>query len=131
LFAAVAMDRAKRELQHLGLPTAAALVHFGVAGTPPDASDPAQMRGVLNDIGRALSNVMSIYAADPESGDPKEIPAFELLEATFQHGAHVLVTARGKEYRGLTVRRGDLKEAVTLLKRVRFSIRKGPSGSRR
>jgi hypothetical protein len=113
------------------LPSAAVLVHIVVAGSPPDASDPAELRDVLNDIAHAISNVMSIYATDPESGDPKELSTFDLLEATFQHGAHVLVTARGKEYHGLTVQRGELKEAIALLKRARFSIRKVPCRSGR
>jgi hypothetical protein len=85
------------------------------------------MRRILDDIAHALSNVMPIYAADPDSGVPKEIPAFDLFDATFRRGAHVLVTAHGTEIRGLTVRRGDLNEAITLLKRAGFVIRNSSS----
>lgn len=118
------MDRFKRELQHLGLPTAAVLVHVEFTGSPPNPLKPAAMRRVLDDIARALSNVMPIYVLDVDSGVPKEIPAFDLLDATFERGAHVLVTAQGTEIRGLSVRRGDLNEAIALLRRAGFAIRK-------
>ena len=83
----------------------------------------AETRGVLNDVAHAISNVARIYAQDPESGSPVEIPAAELLDARFLRGAHLLMTKRGKEYRGLTVQRRDLNEAILILKRVGFAIK--------
>ena len=102
-------------------------MHVELTGSPPNPVRPVAMRRVLDDIAHALSSVMPIYAADPDSGVPKEIPAFDLFDATFRRGAHVLVTAHGKEIRGLTVRRGDLNEAITLLKRAGFAIRNSSS----
>lgn len=121
------MDRIDRKKQHLALPSAAALVCFGTTGVIP-ASKPDEMRELLDDMAHALSNVASIYAADPQSGNPIEITSAELLGATFLCGAQVLITSGGKEYRGLTVQRNDVNAAIVILRRARFAIR--PRGVR-
>jgi hypothetical protein len=122
------VDRFDRELRHLALPTAATIVHIETIGVPPDASKMAETRDVLNNVAHAISNVVAIYAQDPESGMPVEISAAELLDARFLRGAHLLVTKRGKEYRGLTVQRRDLNEAILILRRIGFAIK--PAGAR-
>lgn len=123
------MDRIDRQKQHLALPDAAALVCFGTTGVIPDASNPDEMRELLDDMAHALSNVASIYAADPQSGNPIEITGAELLGATFLRGAQVLLTPGGKEYRGLTMQRHDMNAAIVILRRARFAIRRRPTGS--
>ena len=89
----------------------------------PDASKPEEMRELLNDMAHALSNVASIYAADAASGQPVEVPKADLLSAVFLRGAHLLITAQGKEYRGLTVQRGEMNAAIGILRRAGFTLR--------
>jgi len=119
----VGVDRLNRELQHVALPTAAAIVHIKTAGVAPDGSKPAEMRDSLNDVAHAISNVVPIYATDPQTGKPVEIPSVELLDAKFLSGAHLLVTRHGKKYRGLTLQRSDLNAAIQILKRIGFGLR--------
>ena len=77
---------------------------------------PAQMRDVLNDVARAISSVAPIYALNSETGMPVEIAGEELSDARFLHGARLLITKDGKEYRGLTVRRRDMDSAIVILR---------------
>jgi hypothetical protein len=117
------MDRARRELQHIALPTAASIVHIQVSGYPPDVTKAAEMREVLNEVAHAISNVVPIYASDPTTGLPIELPPAELLNAVFTRGAHLLTTKSGKEYRVLTVQRRDMDAAIVVLKRIHFSVK--------
>ncbi len=120
------MDRINRERQHVSLPTAAALVCFEATGITPDASKPEALRELLNDMAHVISNLAAIYATDPLSGLPAEISSGELLGATFARGAHLLITADGKHYRGLTVLRLDINAAIVILKRAGFALRTKP-----
>jgi hypothetical protein len=117
------VDWINRELQHISLPTAAALICFGATGITLDASRPEEMQRLLNNLAHAISNVAAIFALDAATGKPTEIPGAELLGATFLRGAHVLLTTGGKEYRGLTVQRRDMNSAIVILKRAGFGIR--------
>lgn len=118
------MERSnQRRTQHVGLPTACAVVYAKVSGQPLDARQPATMQAVLNDVARALSSLVPIYVADAHSGLPAPLGAGELLEGRFSRGAHVLVTKAGAELRGLSVQRGDLWSAIAILKSsgIRFA----------
>jgi hypothetical protein len=115
--------RYARQRQHVSLATAAALVCFSATGVMPDASKPEEMRELLNEVAHALSNLASIYAADAASGQPVEVPKAEVLGAVFLRGAHLLVTTHGKEYRGLTVERGEMNAAIGILRRAGFALR--------
>jgi len=123
------MDRTRRDLQHIALPTAASIVHIQVTGCPPDATKPAEMRETLNQVAHAISNVVPIYASDPTTGLPVELPPAELLSAVFTRGAHLLTTKLGREYDVLTVRRRDMDAAIVVLKRIHFSIKARPSAA--
>jgi hypothetical protein len=123
------MDRARRDLQHIALPTAASIVHIQVIGYPPDATKPAEMREILNVVAHAISNVVPIYASDPTTGFPVEVPPAQLLNAIFTRGAHFLTTKSGKEYNVLTVRRRDMDAAIVVLKRIHFSVNSHPSAA--
>jgi hypothetical protein len=117
------MDRsAERGLQHVALPTACTLVYSNVTGEALDAREARAMRGVLDDVARALGSLVTVYAADPGSGVPKAIEPVELIAGRFTRGAHFFVMKDGSELRQLSVRRGDLWTAITILKStgVRF-----------
>src|SRR5437016_4633540 len=111
------MDRSgQRGLQYLALPTAASVVHIQLAGTPPDASAPIEMRRTLEDVAHSLASLARIYSMDELSGVVTEIPAGELIDGTFTRGAHAFVTKSGKEYRRLVVQRVEVEAAISILR---------------
>jgi len=117
------MERsAQRGLQHVALPTACTLVYSNVTGEALDARDARAMRGVLDDVARALASLVTVYASDARSRLPTAIEPVELIAGRFTRGAHIFIMKDGSELRHLTVRRGDLWTAITILKatRVRF-----------
>jgi hypothetical protein len=118
------VERLRRELEHVPLATAAATVHIQLTGAPPNPTPPAVMRDVLDQVAQAISNIVPIYAQEPGTAVPVKIPPPELLDAQFLRGAHLLVTKAGKEYRGLSVQRRDMMEAIAVLKRIRFTTRR-------
>ena len=77
------MDRRQR---YLALPTAASVVHIQLAGTPPDASAPIEMRRTLEDVAHSLASLARIYSMDELSGVVTEIPAGELIDVDALHG---------------------------------------------
>jgi hypothetical protein len=109
-----------RDLQHLALPTAAALVYFGLTGMTLDATNVQRTQNTLNDIAQAISVLVPVYATF--NGKPVKIHPNVLKSARFIAGAHRLVTQDGTEFSGLTVQRRDITAAVVTLKaaRVRF-----------
>jgi len=110
------MERsAQRGLQHVGLPTACALVYFNVTGEALHAHEARAMRAVLDDVARALASLVTVYATDPRSRIPQAIASVALIEGRFARGAHVFIKD-GSELRQLSVRRGDLWTAITILK---------------
>lgn len=121
------MERSdQRELQHIGLPTACAVVYSHVTGMTPDARDPVEMQAILNDVAKAISNLVPIFAVDPESRLPRTIEVFELLDGRFLSGAHKFMTAKGQELAGLTIQRRDMLGVIETLRaaRIRFGAPK-------
>ena len=111
------MDPGRQQnLQHIGLPTACAVVYARVTRRVPDPRDAPQLDAILNDVAFALSNLVPIYAADAQSAPPKPLNALELLDGRFSHGAHAFTASDGKELRGLTVRRQDMENAISILR---------------
>jgi hypothetical protein len=117
------MDRRDRTTQHVALPTAAALVYFEITKKQIDGSLEPYAREILCDVAHALSMLAPIYVVDGSSPMPRELPAADLIGATFQRGAHVLVTQNGTEHRNLTIQRRDMVAAVQLLRGSGFRRR--------
>lgn len=110
------MDRAQRQCQHLGLPTACAVVYWQVSGTVADPRKLGEWQTLLNAVARALSGVVCVYAQDENSSTPVAIEPADLLNGTFSGGAHRFTTTSGKELRGLSVQRGDMMTAISVFK---------------
>jgi len=81
------------------------------------------MRAVLDDVARALASLVTVYSADPRSRIPQAIAPVALIEGRFARGGHIFLMKDGSELRQLSVRRGDLWTAITILKStgIRFS----------
>lgn len=115
----------QRDLHHIGLPTACAEVYAALTGQGPDATRPAEMQLVLNEVAQALAYVIRIYAVDAGSGLPQPIGGFDALQGTFVRGAHAFQPRSGEELKGLTVQRRDMLRAIDVLRsaRIRFRVR--------
>ena len=119
------MDRAwQRSQEHVALSTAAALVYHQIQQARPDAADATQFSRLLDRVAQAISTVTAIYIAEPSTGGNRELSRLELLDCRFRRGATILVM-NGKEYRGLSVRRGDLHAAIAILRRAGVRFREG------
>lgn len=123
------MERSnQRELGHLGLPTACAVIYSQLVGTPPDARNPHEMQATLNDVARALSTLVVIYAPDGDSGLPRALAAEDVIEGQFLRGAQVFRTKQGDEVRGLTVQRRDMFNAISVLQSAHIRFRRPDEG---
>ena len=112
------MDRkTERGLQYLALPTAAAIVHIQVVGTPPDALAPDQMRKTLEHVAHSLATLARICSTDG-SDAATEIPSADLVDGTFTRGAHLFIARSGRQYRKLVVRRSEMEAAILILARA-------------
>lgn len=110
------MDRAQRALQHVGLPTACAVVYWQVSGTIADPRKTGEWQALLNAVARALSGVVPVYAVDVDSSKPTPIAPADLLSGSFSGGGHQFNTKSGKQLHGLTVQRGDMMTAISVFK---------------
>ena len=110
------MDRAQRQLQHVGLPTACAVIYWQVSGNVADPRNVAEWQALLNAVARALAGVVQVYARDGDGSTPVPIAPTDLLDGAFSAGAHQFTTKAGKQLRGLSVQRGDMMTAISLFK---------------
>jgi hypothetical protein len=104
-----------RELQYLALPTAAALAHIQVVGTPPNALDSAHLRKTIEGVAHSLAMISRIYSMPDPAMAPTEIPPSDLVEGRFTRGGHAFVTSSGAEYTRLVIQRSELNAAITIL----------------
>jgi hypothetical protein len=119
------MERSnQRQLGHLGLPTACAVIYSKLAGTPPDPRNAREMQATLNDVARAVSTLVAIYAPDENSGVPRALPPEDVIEGQFLRGAQVFRTKQGDELRGLTIQRRDLFNAISVLQSAHIRFRR-------
>jgi hypothetical protein len=112
------VDRALQHgLEHLPIAVAAAQTFFQVVGETPKQKKVGHLDQVLNNVAHALSNVAPLY--HPDGMTQRQIEPIELLNARFTRGATVLVLKDGTELRGITIRRSDVREAVTVLRAIK------------
>jgi hypothetical protein len=111
-------DKAKQhDLEHLPLPVAAAQTYYQVVGDTPKQKSIAHLDRILNSVAHAITNVAPLYVT--EGASQRQISPLELLQSEFMRGATVLKLHDGSELRGITIRRIDVREAVTVLKAVK------------
>jgi hypothetical protein len=111
------IERAKQhDAEHVALPVAAAQAYYQIVGSTPQDKTVANLDRVLNRVARAITNVVPVHV--PEGAGMRQLLPIELMQAEFRRGATVLVLSSGTELRGLTVRRGDAREAVAVLRTI-------------
>jgi hypothetical protein len=111
-------DRARQhDLEHLPLAVAAAQTYYLVVGDAPKHKSGAHLERILNNVAHAITNVAPLFVA--EGTEQRQLLPVELLQAEFTRGATLLTLHDGTELRGVTVRRIDVREAVTVLRAVK------------
>ena len=78
--------------------------------------DLGHINGALNSTAFALSQVADIYYL--EDGKRVPIPRAELAAGGFEESGATYSAASGRVYRSLSMRRGELMEAITILRRA-------------
>ena len=96
------------------MPTACALVYAQLTGATPDPAALSGMQVLLDDVARALSSVVLVYAQSADAPVPVAIPPKDLIDGTFSDGAHQFTTRSGKQFHRLTVQRSDMMAAITV-----------------
>jgi hypothetical protein len=120
------VQQAKGGGEHLSLATAAAVIYHQVSGTASPVASPDELIEVLDRVAGAIANVAPIYTSDRAPGTPRQLAPIELIHCRFEGGATVLKTSFGLEYRNLTIRRDDMRSAITILKGARIDFRRRP-----
>ena len=98
------------------LHVAASVVHQQLVGTARDWRD-QDYSSILNSTALALSHVATIYCV--RHGRTVQIPVEELAVGMFDQGAKNFRTRSGNVYESLSIRRGDMAEAIGVLKQAR------------
>jgi hypothetical protein len=99
---------------------AASVVHRQLSGSlhesQYDTNDP-----VLDSTALALSHVADIYYVNAQ-GRSVRIPSEELAVGMFENGAKLFRTRSGNVYESLSMLRGDMADAIAILRKARGAI---------
>jgi hypothetical protein len=121
------LDSASRDLQHIALATVAVQVLYGVSGQQVEGSRSAAMLVILNDVAHAISSVVPIYVGYDLTLPFKPLSPMELMGGQFERGAMIFRTKDGIELKHLTVQRGDMRVAISVLKAANATFGREPS----
>jgi hypothetical protein len=110
-------DQAKPVPLHV----AAAVVYQQLSGDTRERGE-SGLRSVLDSTALALSHVADIYYLTDER-KLRRIPEEELAVGMFEGGATVFRTRSGNVYESLSMRRGDMAEAMSILQSARGALR--------
>ena len=100
--------------QPVPLHVAASVVHQQLSGSSRDWRDDTY-DGILESTALALSHVGHIYYVNTH-GQVLRIPDEELAVGMFENGAKRFRTRSGNVYESLSMRRGDMADALVILK---------------
>jgi hypothetical protein len=104
------------------LTEAAALAYRELTGHELATRSP-EAEKILCDVASALAIVAPIFVTAGSPSAPRELPADDLIGATFQRAGEMLVLQDGTELRDLTVQRRDIGPAIEWLRRCGLSQR--------
>jgi hypothetical protein len=105
--------------QHIALSVAAGLARTQLVADPLTVYDAQHLSEMIDVIARALAKVAPLYVRDaPHETNLRQLTPEEQESAAIRRGATLLVLKSGQTYSSVTVRRGDLREAIAVLKAV-------------
>jgi len=102
---------------HVSLPLAAALAFHQVRGGQPALVNRQDYDDALNLAAAALSRLVTVYVTE-DSGQGRVPIAVDLGTHSFNRGATELRAKDGSTRRDLSLQRGELLSAISLIKRV-------------
>jgi arsenate reductase len=79
------------------------------------------IRPVLNDTALALAHVMDVHYVTP-AGRLRRLPTADLTRGTFEAGRNLFRAHDGTLYQSLSVRRGELLNAIAALRRSKVPL---------
>ena len=104
--------------QHLALSVAAHLARTQLVPEPLKVYDSQHLSEMLNLIAMALARTSALYMFDSHTGQPRQLTSVELEGAAAKRSATVLVLKDGRTLAGVSIRRGDLRQAIAILKAI-------------
>ena len=104
--------------QHLALAVAAHLARTQLVPDPLRIYDGQHLGEMVNLVAIALARTSPLYVVDPLSAQPRQLGAAELDGAVARRAATVLQLKDGRTLAGVTMRRGDLRQAIAILKAI-------------
>jgi hypothetical protein len=102
--------------QHLALAVAAHLARTQLIPDPLTPYDGQHMSETIDVVANALARVVPLYVNDPKAGAPRELLDSEREGATIKRGATLVVLRDGRTLSSVSIRRGDLRQAIAILK---------------
>ena len=103
------------------LRVAASVVHQQLGGTSRQETD-GSYNAILDSTALALSHVCDIYAVNAQD-KLFRIPDSELTLGAFEGGAKCFRAHDGTVYESLSIRRGDMADAIEILRKARAALR--------
>ena len=104
--------------QHLALSVAAHLARTQLIPDPLTPYDGQHMSETIDVVANALARVVPLYVNDPKVGAPRELAEPEREGATIRRGATLVVLRDGRALSSVSIKRGDLRQAIAILKAV-------------
>jgi hypothetical protein len=105
------------------LHVAASVVHQQLSGSSRDWTAGVN-DAILESTALALSHVADIYYVN-RHGELLKIPDEELAVGAFENGAKGFRTRSGNLYESLSMRRGDMADALAILMKAHGALRAG------
>ena len=104
--------------QHLSLAVAAHLARVQLLSDPLARYDAQHIIEMVQAVAAALIHVAPLHVGDAVGGARRELTVAELDGATVGQGGTLLVLKDGRMLSGVTIRRGDLRQAIVILRSV-------------
>lgn len=102
--------------QHIALSVAAGLARTQLVPDPFTVYDARHLSDMLDLIAHALAKVAPLFVGSVEGAEPRPLSAEEQETATISRGATRILLKSGLAYSSITMRRGDLRQAIAVLK---------------
>lgn len=102
--------------QHVSLAVAAHLARTQLVPHPHKVYDAQHVGEVLNVVAQALARTVTLHVTDAKIGETRQLTSLELEGAVAQRGATFLVLKDGRSLTDVSVRRVELRQAITVLK---------------
>ena len=104
--------------QHIALSVAAGLARTQFTPDPLQVYDAQHLTDILDIVARALARVAQLYVREAPEAEPRPLTPEEQASASVGRGATTITLNDGRRYSSVTMRRGELRQAIAVLKAV-------------